>query len=102
MIGIVGGFVAGLFHRFFLSPFIGQQTRAAQSIGTPAAGVIVAFVPFRLSFWWMLQRIIPDKRQREEVALAADYAYWSVFLFYGLAVVVTILAKVGGVREDKL
>ena len=99
MIGIIGGFVAGLIHRLFLSPFIGKQTQAAQSIGTPAAGVIVAFVPFRLSFWWMLQRIIPDRRRRQDVALAADYAYWSVFLFYGLAVVVTILARIGGVKD---
>ena len=100
MTGILLGFMMGLAHRFFVSPFIGKQTYRAQSIGTPAAGVMLAFIPFRVSVRLLLLRIVPDRKMRHDVGLAVDYSYWTVFLFYGLAVVLTILRGIGGVKES--
>ena len=103
IIGIVGGLLGGLFHRFFISPFIGLQTYRAQSIGTPAAGVLVASIPMSFVFRWKLKRILQtdsvDADLRERIELAAGVSYMTVFFFYGLAVAVTILANIGGVRK---
>lgn len=100
MIGLVLGALAGLFHRFFVSPFVGKQTQRAQSVGTPAAGVMLAFLPFRFAYRYALRRIIPDKKMRDEVGNVIDGAYWATFYAYGVAVVVTILAGIGGKKNE--
>lgn len=99
MIGFIFGALAGLAHRLFISPFIGKQTQRAQSVGTPAAGVMLSFIPFRMAYRSSLSRIVPDEKMRDEVSHAVDAAYWSVFYAYGVIVVLTILAGIGGKKE---
>ena len=98
-LSIIGGAVFGLLHRLFLSPFIGKQTRTAQSIGTPAAGVIMAAIPFRVAYKAELIRIVPDADMRREVEHAVDSSYERVYFFYGLVVALTILAGIGGKKK---
>ena len=99
MTAVIGGALAGLFHRLFISPFIGKQTRKAQSIGTPAAGVMLAFLPFKVAYKAHLYRIISDTDMRREIEHVVDSSYRLAFFFYGLVVVVTILAGIGGKKE---
>ena len=100
LISLIGGAIAGLLHRLILSPFIGKQSHKAQSVGTPAAGVMLAFVPFRLAYRYALRRMGYSKEDVDSISVAIDSAYAGVFYAYGLVVVLTIQAKIGGVRDS--
>ena len=99
MIAVVGGIAFSLIHRLFFSPFIGTLKRKTQSVATPAVGVILAFIPFRLAYRTALRRIIPDADMRREVEHAVDDAYKHVYFFYGCGIVATILADIGGKKR---
>lgn len=99
MITVLSGAISGLFHRLTLSPFIGQQRPVIQSIITPAAGVMVAFVSFMLTLSRSLKRTIPDNDKRGEVVSIVAQQWWKTFYPYGLVVAFTIAAGIGGVKK---
>lgn len=104
---IIFGFVAGLFHRVFISPFIGGLRPVIQSIGTPAAGVLASFIPVLVSFSALLHVMLKEKDNDTPetfvffATLAAAYSYILVFLGYGAAVALSIAANFGGKKETK-
>jgi len=99
MIAVIGGALAGLFHRLAISPFVGKQTYQAQSVGTPAAGVILSRVPFTLAYRRKLRHVIADDVTRRQVEHIVESSYDKVFFFYGVVVVVTILSGIGGLKK---
>ena len=100
IIGVISGAIGGLFHRLVLSPFIGQQNQRSQSVGTPAAGVMVAFLAFTMTLSPQLRRVVRNPQVRQDVKTAVYGAWWTVFYSYGLIVVLTILADIGGVKKE--
>ena len=94
------GFLMGFLHRLYVSPFIGNLKRNTQSVATPTAGVILAFPSFLISFLLLLKMLPNSARDNDGiVALIAAYSYIGTFLGYGGAVVLTISAKIGGVKN---
>ena len=93
------GAMAGLFHRFHISPRIGQHRRKTQSVGTPTAGVLINGVAYTIALWSLAKALFPDRQDRNLCVIAGVYAYNVTFLWYGAMVVITMLLKIGGVKK---
>ena len=101
---ILGGALAGLVHRLIISPRVGTLKPNTQSVMTPAFGVLLTFPVFVTSLANILNSTMPtrnhDDNAKSVAVVSAAFAYMGAFMGYGAAVVVSIIAGIGGVKVD--